>query len=580
MSEEKYHWRSSKIREQIGVVSNQTAPTILLKNSMTMNPYCNQWVKAHIWIYEDRIVYAGEELPEQTDGTEIIDCDGKWIVPGYIEPHAHPFQLYNPHSLAKYAAQFGTTALINDNLSLILQCDKKKALTFMKRFKELPVHTYWWARLDLQTEVPDEDKIMAPEMMKKWIENDCVIQGGELTGWPRLLGGDDLMLYYIQELKRNRKRVEGHFPGASERTLAKMKLFGADADHEAMTGKEVMTRLMQGYYAALRHSSIRPDLPVLLKDLQTANLQSFDHLFFTTDGATPAYYEEGITNTLIKIALEHGVPAIDAYKMATYNIARYYSIDHLLGSATPGRYATLNILSDLDDPTPEAVLSKGIWLKKDGRDTGRFPEADLGELGFRPLELSWELSQDDLQFSMPMGVNMKNAVIMEPYRLSMDSSADELPPDCDECFLALIDRQGGWRINTVLKGFAQNVPGLASSYSTSGDIILIGKSKQAMVTAFNRMKELGGGIVLADGDEILHEVPLHANGGASLLEMPELIQQVKKLDAVLRERGYAFDDPIYSLFFLSSTHLPFIRITPRGIYDVKKKTVLFPSIMR
>ena len=47
---------------------------------------------------------------------KLIDCTGQVLVPGYIEPHCHPFQLYNPHSLSNYASSFGTTTLINDNL--------------------------------------------------------------------------------------------------------------------------------------------------------------------------------------------------------------------------------------------------------------------------------------------------------------------------------------------------------------------------------------------------------------------------------------------------------------------------------
>ena len=46
-----------------------------------------------------------------------------------------------------------------------------------------------------------------------------------------------------------------------------MKLFGADSDHEAMNGDEVMRRLELGYYVSLRHSSIRPDLRTILQDL-------------------------------------------------------------------------------------------------------------------------------------------------------------------------------------------------------------------------------------------------------------------------------------------------------------------------
>lgn len=61
-----------------------------------------------------------------------------------------------------------------------------------------------------------------------------------MTGWPRLVDGDDLMLHCMQATKKQRKRIEGHFPGASDKTLTKMKLFGADCDHEAMTGDEVM----------------------------------------------------------------------------------------------------------------------------------------------------------------------------------------------------------------------------------------------------------------------------------------------------------------------------------------------------
>ena len=82
-----------------------------------------------------------------------------------------------------------------------------------------------------------------------------------------------MMLHWIQEAKRMRKKIEGHFPGASEKTLAKMMLFGADCDHEAMTGEEVYESLMQGYMVSLRHSSIRPDLPKLLDEIHELGIQ-------------------------------------------------------------------------------------------------------------------------------------------------------------------------------------------------------------------------------------------------------------------------------------------------------------------
>ena len=48
-------------------------------------------------------------------------------------------------------------------------------------------------------------------------------------------------------------------------------------------------------------------------------------------------------------------------------------------------------------------------------------------------------------------------------------------------FSCLLIGNGKWRINTILKGFANKLCGFASSYSNTGDIILIGKRKQDMI---------------------------------------------------------------------------------------------------
>jgi len=581
MLEQRYRWKNKHLRMHVSVLDGKTSPTILLKNALYLNQTFRQWMRANIWIYEDRIVYVGENLPPNIETCEIIDCTNEILVPGYIEPHAHPFQLYNPLTLAAYASQFGTTTLINDNMALILHLKNREAFSLLRDLCSIPTTMFWWSRFDSQTEILNEEEIFSHSNVKSWLEHDAVLQGGELTGWPKLLNGDDMMLHWIQEAKRMRKKIEGHFPGASEKTLAKMMLLGADCDHEAMTGEEVYNRLMQGYMVSLRYSSIRPDLPQILDDMKRLGIEAYDRLLFNTDGSSSTFYEQGMNDQMIRIAIEKGVPVIDAYNMATVNVARYYSIDHLHGSIATGRVANINFLSSIENPTPVSVLAKGKWVKRDGvKVDDAYPTVNWNQYGLTPMELDWDLSMDDLQFSMPFGLKMENSVITKPYSISIDASEDELPSDHDECFFTLIDRNGKWRINTLLKGFATSLPALASSYSTTGDIILIGKNKQDMFHAFNRMKELGGGIVMVENAEIVCEVPLNLNGIMSDLPVEKLIEQEKKLLVELEKRGYKFSDPIYSLAFFSATHLPYIRITQRGMYDVMNKTVLFPSIMR
>jgi adenine deaminase len=581
MLEQRFRWKNKQIRDQVAVIDGKKSPTMVLKNALYLNQILKKWIQANIWILGDRIVYVGEQMPSYIDSQcEVVDCKGYYLVPGYIEPHAHPFQLYNPHSLAEYAAQFGTTTLINDNLVLLLQLEKKKAFSFLNEMKNLPVSMYWWCRFDPQTEINFEEKVFSHSTIKSWLEHDAVLQGGELTGWPKLLAGDDLMLLWIQEAKRLHKKIEGHFPGASEKTLVKMVLLGADCDHESMTGEEVLRRLMHGYTVSLRYSSIRPDLPKLLEEIQELGIEHYDQMIFTTDGSTPAFYESGIIDHMIKIAIDKGVPIEDAINMGTINVARHYNIQHLHGMIATGRVANINFLEDKQNPVPVSVLAKGKWVKKDGMKINSFEDIPWEKHDFTPMTFDWDLTQDDLQFSMPLGMNMENAVLMKPYSISIDISVDQLSTEHDESFLMLIDRNGKWRVNTLLKGFASRVKGFASSYSNTGDIILIGKNKTEMVRAFNRMRELGGGIVLAEDGKIVGEIPLPLKGMMSAKKLEEVMVEEKQLTTLLRDRGYRFIDPIYTLLFLSSTHLPYIRITPQGIFDVMNKTVLFPSIMR
>lgn len=574
MESNKYRWSNEQLRNHVEVLDEEKSPHIILKNATYLNSYLHEWVVANIWIYEDRIVYVGENLPENVNESEVIDCQGKYIVPGYIEPHVHPYQLYNPLTFAKYAAQFGTTTLISDNISLFLELPSTAAFGLLSEYKNIPSSMYWWCRFDAQTELPNNDDIFNTEDVMSWIQHESVLQGGELTAWPKLLNGDNQMLSWVQETRRLHKKVEGHFPGASERTLAKLMLLGANCDHEAMTGKEALTRLKQGYTVSLRHSSIRPDLDILLKEILELGVQKFDRFFFTTDGSHPFFYENGMTDELIKMAISHGIPLIDAYNMASYNIAHYYDMEDLHGSIATGRIANINILESKNNPTPISVLAKGKWMKQDGKDTHDSTSIDWDKYQLSPLHLSWTLDENDLNFSTTIGINLLNNVIAKPYECTIDISGDEISPEHDECFLMLVARDGSWRINTVVKGFARNIDGFASSYSGTGDILLIGKRKTDMLLAFERMKAIGGGIVLAEENQILHEISLPLIGRMSDLDMSNLIKVEKKMIELLKERGYAYTDPAFTLYFFSATHLPFIRLTPSGLYDVKNGEVL------
>jgi len=101
-----------------------------------------------------------------------------------------------------------------------------------------------------------------------------------------------------------------------------------------------------------------------------------------------------------------------------------------------------------------------------------------------------------------------------------------------------------------------------------------------MLHAFAELKKMNGGIVLVENGQVVAKIPLVLGGSIYDGDVRELIPLEVELKQALKQRGYHHSDAIYTLLFLQSTHLPYIRITTRGIFDVMKNTVMLPAVMR
>ncbi|HLF50061.1 MAG TPA: adenine deaminase C-terminal domain-containing protein, partial [Methylomirabilota bacterium] len=145
---------------------------------------------------------------------------------------------------------------------------------------------------------------------------------------------------------------------------------------------------------------------------------------------------------------------------------------------------------------------------------------------------------------------------------------------------ALLDRRGGWIAPGAVAGFGPGLDGLAATVSTDYQILALGRSPAAMARAVNRLIALKGGLVLVDAERIVFELRLPIGGVMSPLPLGTLAERERELRRLLRERGYAFHDPIYTMLFLSADFLPSARLTSLGVWDVKRQRVLLPSRRR
>ncbi|SEN73726.1 adenine deaminase C-terminal domain-containing protein [Lihuaxuella thermophila] len=572
------------------VAMGRKASTVFIQGGEVLNVYTGRLERKDIALAGRRIAYVGDASNSGLkidETTEVIDASGSVLVPGYIEPHAHPFQLYHPVTLGEKAASLGTTTLIHDNLYFFTRLSNDELFSMIESLEDSPVKHFWWARLDAQTELPEESRhLFSSERVAAFLSHRNVLQAGELTDWLPLLREDPVMNGWMLEAKKLGKRVEGHAPGASYRTLSQLAAAGVTGDHESISIEEVWNRLELGYMVTLRHSSIRPDLPVLIQGLLQKERVPWHRLMMTTDGATPLFLKPGFTDDLIRTAIENGCDPVHAYQMVTVNPAVYYRLDEHLGGLAPGRLADINFLSSLDEPTPDTVFAEGKKIAENGRLLQSFHRLDWGKYEKLTWKSNLRLAPADFRLPEWEGnfpvIQLINPVItkLTEENLKLWDDPTGWNDEDDRLLVFLADRCGKWMTPGVLRGFAKGIDGLASSYNGSNDLLIIGRDPESMAKAANLVIDKRGGIVWVQGESVYFDLSLPIAGMMNDDPVDRLIEQLGPFVEKLRAFGYPFSDPLYTFLFLSSTHLPQVRLTANGLMRVKDKTILYPSIRR
>jgi adenine deaminase len=292
----------------------------------------------------------------------------------------------------------------------------------------------------------------------------------------------------------------------------------------------------------------------------------------------PAFIRDhGFVDHLIRVALERGIAPIDAYRMATLNPATYLGREADLGGVAPGRFADLCLLRDLAEPRPEMVVARGRLAARDGRVLVDVPEPDWRRAFTTPaarLTVRWRARPDDFRLppraTYPI-VSLVSAVI---------TRLEERAPADGDLHAALVDRGGRWVAPGVVAGFGERIDGLASTITTDFNILVLGRRPAAMARAVNRLLEVRGGVILVDGDRVALELPLPLGGVMTHMSVLEAAAREDALRAALVARGYPHHEPLFTLFFLAADFLPFVRLSPRGVWDVKQGRVLLPRRAR
>ncbi len=122
-----------------------------------------------------------------------------------------------------------------------------------------------------------------------------------------------------------------------------------------------------------------------------------------------------------------------------------------------------------------------------------------------------------------------------------------------------------------VRGFGLQRGAVASTVAHDAhNLVVVGMSDAEMLLAVERAVELGGGLVVVDGDTVTAELPLPVAGLLSDRPLAEVIAGSEAVVAAVHALGSTVESPFQSLAFLALSVIPSLKLTDHGLVDVDR----------
>mgnify|MGYP005757713451 FL=1 len=538
---------------------------LVLRNAMIADIFTDEIRRADIAVADGYIAAVGRSY----EGTEEIDLNGKYVLPGFMDAHLHlESTMVTPNELITAAALCGTTTFIVDpheaaNVSgtegidyILDQTEHSPANVFVMMPSCVPA-----------TEYDDNGCLLTAEKMAPYLSSPRILGLGEVMNAPGVIHGDR-QLHKKLELFSGRI-LDGHAPYLPDDELTAYALAGIRTDHEASDFDYALEEIRRGIHVHIREGSAAHNLETLINGILAHDLPCENFSFCTDDKHIEDILRQGHINYNVRRAVELGLSPMAAIKMATINTARCYGLKEL-GAVAPGYQADLIVTDDLSSFRILSVYHKGRLIDPSVRpETAACPDSLKNTVHVRPL------SSDAFRLSITkeeVPVIRLNASQITTSKIAchLPKTDNYLPQDGFNKIAAVERHKATGKTGVgICTGYNIRNGAIASSVShDSHNIIVIGDNDADMLLAVSEIIRVQGGYTLVSRGKVLGTLPLPVMGLMSDAGFETVNRTLGQMIAEAHRLGIPDEvEPFITLSFLALPVIPEIRITPRGVLD-------------
>ncbi|WP_312635452.1 adenine deaminase C-terminal domain-containing protein [Oscillibacter sp.] len=578
----------------LAVAGGKEPANLVVTNGKIVNVFSGEIYDGGVAVAGDKIAAVGDVDYTIGEGTKVLDAQGKYLTPGFIDGHIHPESSNLAiRSFAEAVLKHGTTVIMTDlheigvvgGLEAIEAVLEEAEATDLKLYFIVPSHVPFSPNLETSGGRFDT------EIIKRALERPDAVGLSECVGMYLAAGFPELMASCDAALAKG-KSLQGHLPDADTATLNTCVAAGVSTDHESLSGKDVVDRLRAGCSVMLREGSSARSLtqllePVLADHLDTSNLSIVTDDLHTIDLATTGHLDESV-----RTALKAGVEFLTAIQMVTINAARAFQLDRFVGCLAPGRRADINLTTGPEDFRVDTVVAGGRVVAQDGESVVHYPVAEHNPILLNTVHLKKVVEASDFQVRVSESAKAAKVKVMDtlPWipitqprdvELNVVDGVVQCDLDQDVLYIAQVERHGktGGIGKAFMGGFKLKKGAIASSMGHDNhNIIVMGANHADMAAAVNRVAALQGGQVFVVDGEVLCEIPFPVCGLQSDLSAEQLAEEKRKFNAKLQECGCEINYTCMFLSFICLAAIPLYGITDKGFIDVLQQKVIDPIL--
>lgn len=527
--------------------------------------------RADVLVADGKIAAVGEGL--SSDGAEVLDCTGLIVTAGYTDAHVHVESgMVLPEAFGDAVLPFGTTAIIADPHEVVNVAGGEGLKVFLKECDR--------ARIDIFVCLPSgvpatpldtngAGKFTAADMTP-FLSHPRVVGLGEVMCFRDAAEGEPEMAAKIALFKG--KTVDGHTSGMPESMLDAYVAAGVCNDHECASKESMFARYDRGMNIYIREGSAARNASDLLDGVKERGLDIGRFAFCTDDKHLATIAREGHISYIAALAREKGFGWGEIARMASYDPALYYGLSDR-GNIREGMRADIVATSD-DARHVRYVLKDGELVAKDHKLILKHTKSEDKPAVFENTVHLRNFSAED--FAVPE--RLKNIAIglVDGQLLTELVHADEGEDGLD--ILATAERHGRNGNLSVchLKGYGVKGGAVATSIShDSHNAVCAGDNGADMALALRRLKEIGGGYVIAAGGKIAAELPMPAFGLMATGGAEEVSRRIEEMERVAHAMGVNPGvDAFTTLSFVALPVIPRMRLLDTGLYDTGEEKFL------